>query len=270
MTADAGDPASSAIDLDGAARMADDPEVMTAVRLIHHRRRWAWTSAASLVALVTFPIVTLTAFYTTFAYAGTASNIAAVVEIALLALLLLTLVMVIAETVRLRRRGPKVLVAARSLIAGHPVPLHHQPRHVVFWLVIVALVLPAPASLPYQINGYAYAFGAGRTVTFLPRSHEQWCGRQGCSTVTDGILQTEPPVSAVWPYDVPLGHPFSVRKPAVNSLGRVQVMNGSQAAEAIVLGLFFDALAVLIILMIISQVRHRRRSSRSTVSAPTA
>jgi len=250
--------------------MADDPEVMTAVRLIHHRRRWAWTSVASLAALVAFPIVTLTAFYTTFAYTGPASDTAVVVEIALLVLLLLALVVMIAETARLHRRGPKVLVQARSLIAGHPVPLHHQPRHVVFWIVIVTLILPAPASLAYQINGYAYAFGAGRTVTFLPQSHEQWCGRQGCSTVTDGILQTDPPVSAVWPYDVRLGQPFSVRKPAVNGLGQVQVMNGSQAAEAIVLGLFFDALAVLIIIMIISHVRRRRRSTRNAGPVPAA
>jgi hypothetical protein len=250
--------------------MADDPEVKTAVRLIHHRRRWAWTSVASLVALVGFPVVTLTAFYTTFAYAGTASNIAVAVEIALLALLLLALAVMIVETVRLHRRGPEVLREARSLIAGHPVSVRHQPRHVVFWIVIVTLILPAPASLAYQINGYAYAFGVGRSVMFVPRSHEQWCGRQGCSTVTDGILQTDPPVSAVWPYDVPLGRPFFVRKPAVNGLGQVQVMNGSQAAEAIVLGLFFDALAVLIILMIISQVRRRRRSTRNARSAPAA
>jgi hypothetical protein len=249
--------------------MVDDPELMTAVRLIHHRRRWAWTSVASLVALVAFPVVILTAFYTTFAYAGTASNIAAVVEIALLALLLLALVVMIVETVRLHRRGPKVRVEARSLIAGHPVPLHRQPRHVLFWIVLVALILPAPASLPYQINGYAYAFGVGGTVTFLPQSHAQWCGKQGCSTVTDGILRTDPPVSAVWPYDVPLGQPFSVRKPTVNSLGRVQVMNGSQAAEAIVIGLFFDVLAVLIVIMIISEVRRQRRS-RNAASAPAA
>lgn len=263
MTIGAGDPAPSPVDLDSAAGMVDDPEVMTAVRLIHHRRRWAWTSIASLVALVAFPIVINTAFYATFAYAGTASDIAVVVEVAFLALLLLALVVMIVETGRLHRRGPKALVEARSLIAGHPVPLHHKPRHVMFWIVIVTLILPAPASLPYQINGYAYAFGVGGTVTFLPQSHEQWCGRQGCSTVTDGILQTDPPVSAVWPYDVPLSQPFSVRKPTVSSLGRVQVMNGSQAAEAIVLGLFFDALAVLIVLMIISQVRRHRRSSRN-------
>jgi hypothetical protein len=258
MPTDAGYPVPSSADIGGVAGVADDPEVMTAVRLIHQRRGWAWTSVASLVALVALPVVILTAFYTTFAYAGTPSDIAAVAEIALLALLILALVVVIVETVRLHRRGPKVLMEARSLIAGHPVPLHHQPRHVLFWIVIVTLILPAPASLPYQINGYAYAFGAGRTVTFLPQSHEQWCGKQGCSTVTDGILATDPPVLAVWPYDVPLGRPFSVRKPAVNSLGRVQVMNGSQAAEAIVLGLFFDALAVLIVLMIISQVRRQR------------
>lgn len=241
-----------------------------AVRLIHHRRRWAWTAVASLVAIVAFPVVTLTAFYTTFAYAGTASNVAVVVEIVLLALLLIALVTLVVETVRLHRRGPKVLVNARSLVAGHPVPLHHQPRHVLFWIMIVLLIAPAPLSVPYQINGYAYALGVGSTVTFLPQSHEQWCGRQGCSTVTDGTLLTDPPVSAVWPYNVPLGQPFSVRKPAVNSLGQVQVMNGSQAAEAIVLGLFFDVLAVLLILLIISQLRHRRRSARTTAAAATA
>lgn len=172
------------------------------------------------------------------------------------------------ETVRLHRRGPQALVQARSLVAGHPVPLHHQPRHVMFWIVIATLIVPAPASLPYQINGYAYAFGVGRTVTFLPRSHEQWCGKQGCSTVTDGILQGNPPVSAVWPYDVPLGQPFPVRKPAVNGLGQVQIMNGSQAAQAITLGLIFDALAILIVFMIISQVRHQRRTSRNAAPAP--
>jgi hypothetical protein len=247
----------------------DDPQVAATVRLLHRRRRWAWTFAASVVALVAYLIITVRFFYNAVEYAGVASDIAGVVLILLFALVLIALVMLTVDTVRLHLRKPEVQAQARSKIAGHPVPVRHQPRHVLFWAVLIILIVPAPASLPYQVNGYAYAFGAGRTVTFVPQSHEQWCGRSGCSTVTKGILLTHPPIQSTWQYNVPLGQPFAVRQPVWDGLGAVDLMNGSQAAGAIVMGLFFDVLALLIIGWIISRVRHRRRGwSRGAGAQP--
>jgi hypothetical protein len=270
MAAPAEDPAPSAFAADGPAGVGDDPRVAATVRLLHRRRRWAWTSAASLVAFVAYLLVTVNFFYNALSTAGLASDIAGVVLIALFAVVVIALVVLIVDTVRVNLRDPQVRAQARGRIAGHPVPVRHQPRHVLFWIVLVVLILPAPASLPYQVNGYAYALGAGPSVTFLPQSHEQWCGRSGCSTVTDGTLLTQPPVSAVWQYDVPLGRPFAVRQPVWDGLGSVDLMNGSQAAAAIGIGLFFDVLAVLIIGWIVLTVRHRRRSARKADLVSTA
>jgi uncharacterized membrane protein len=245
-----------------------DPETAATVHLLHRRRRWAWTFAASLIAFVAYVFVTVKFFYNALDTAGLVSDIAGVLLILLFALVLIALVVLIVETVRLHLRDPQVRAEARSRISGHPVTIRHQRHHVLFWIVLVALILPAPLSLSYQVNGYAYALGAGPTVTFLPQSHEQWCGRSGCSTVTQGTLLTQPPIHAVWPYQVKLGKPFAVREPVWDGLGSVDLMNGSQSAQAILLGVFFDVMALLSIITIIITVRYRRRSAGQ--SAPMA
>lgn len=261
MAAPAEDPAASPVPGEGVAGLDDDPQVAATVRLLHRRRRWAWTFLASLVALVAYIFVTVKFFYNALDIAGTLSDIAGVLLILLFALVAIALVVLVVETVRVHTRDQHVQAQARSRVLGHPVAVRHQPRHVLFWIVLVMLILPAVGSLPYQVNGFSYAFGVGPTVTFLPQSHEQWCGRTGCSTVTDGILLTHPAVRAVWQYNVPVGQSFAVRQPVWDGLGSVDLMNGNQAAEAIVLGLFFDVMALLAIALIIIGVRHRRRSA---------
>jgi hypothetical protein len=261
MTAPDEDRTPSSAPGEGMARLDEDRRVPATVRLLHRRRRWAWTFLASVVALVAYIVVTVRFFYNALDTAGTLSDIAGVLLILLFALVAIALVVLIVETVRVQMRDPQVRAQARGRILGHPVPVRHQPRHVLFWIVIVILILPAIGSLPYQVNGFSYAFGVGPTVTFLPQSHEQWCGRTGCSTVTDGILLSHPEVHAVWQYDVPLGQPFAVRQPVWDGLGSVDLMNGSQATEAIVLGLFFDVLAVACVFLIVVAVRRRRRSA---------
>ena len=241
-----------------------DPKVAATVHLLHRRRGWVWTLTASTVALVLYTILAVRFLSNT---TGLVNDLAGVAVILLFALVVLSLVVVIVDTVRLHRREPAVQAQARGPFSGRPVitPVQHRPRHVLFWFILVSLILPAPASLPYQVNGYAYAVGAGATVSFLPQSHEVQCGRAGCSTVTDGILVTHPPIGAVWRYNVPLGRPFPVRQPVWDGLGLVDLMNATQATEAIVLGLFFDVLAVLIVLLIIHRTLSHRRSARKAV-----
>src|SRR5215472_13941757 len=219
-----------------------DPRVAATVHLLHRRRGWAWTLGASLVAFV-------------------------------------ALTAVITDTVRLRRREPSVRAHAISRTSYHPVvahpfriPVRHRTSHVVGWVALSTFPLLTVLILPAQVDAVAYLAGAGNTVTFVPQSHELVCSRFGCSTWTDGVLQTTPPVTATWPNNVPLGQPFSVRQPWWNGWGHPDLMNGGASVAAIAGVLFLELGSVFfgvgLVHMVRRRLRHRREAPSMTTAAP--
>jgi hypothetical protein len=238
-----------------------DPRVAALVYLLYRRRGWAWTLGASLVALVAFVAIGTSLWP---GGTGAVSVISGFTVLLLLALAVVALTAVITDTVRLRRREPSVRAHAASRTSYHPVathpfrtPVRHRASHVVGWLALATFPLLTVVILPDQVNAVAYLAGAGNTVTFLPQSHELVCGRLGCDTWTDGVLQTNPPVRATWPNQVPLGQPFSVRHPWWNGWGHPDLMNGGAAGAAIAGVLFLELGSVFFGVGLVRMVRRR-------------
>jgi hypothetical protein len=261
----------------GDLRGADtDPVVAATVHLLHRRRGWSWVLASSLVAVAALVAIRASL------WAGATGALAVLSDITLILLLAVAVaavIMVITDTGRLRRRHAAVRTAATSRTSHHPVahhpfraPVHDLASHVFVWLILSIVLLVTAASLPDQVNAYAYLAGAGRSVTFLPQSQSVSCstGRGGgCSTTTDGVLETHPPVSVVWNGQVPLGQPFSVREPVWAGWTTPALMNGNTAAIGIGGGLIFDLATAGVIAGFVHMVRRARRRRRGAV-APVA
>jgi hypothetical protein len=235
--------------------------VIAVVYLLHRRRGWTWTLGASLVALVAFVAIGTSLWP---GGTGAVSVISGFTVILLLALAVVALTAVITDTVRLRRREPSVRAHGASRtsfhpVAGHPfrTPVRHRASHVVGWVALATFPVWTVVLLPNQVNAVAYLAGAGKTVTFLPQSYEQVCGRLGCSTWTDGVLQTHPPVSVTWPDQAALGQPFSVRQPWWNGWGHPDLMNGGATGAAIVAVLFVELGSVFLGVGLVRMVRRR-------------
>jgi hypothetical protein len=247
-----------------------DPRVAATVHLLHRRRGWAWTLGGSLVAFVAF-VATVTSLWPTAK--GAVAVIGGVTVILLLALAVVALTAVITDTVRLRRREPSIRAQATSRTSYHPVaaypfstPVRHRTSYVFGWVALAMFPLLTVVILPDQVNAFAYLAGAGNTVTFVPQSLFLNCGRLGCDYWTHGVLQTNPPVSATWPNQVPLGQPFSVRQPVWNGWGRPDLMNSGASGGAIAGTLFGDLGTVFVGVGLVRMVRRRLRRRREAAS----
>ncbi len=256
-----------------------DHVVAATVHLLHRRRGWSWVCSSSLVALLA--LVALRASV----WAGATGALAVVGDITLILLLavaVVAVIMVITDTGRLRRRHAAVRAAAASRTSHHPVahhpfrtPVHDLASHVFVWFILSIVLILTALSLPNQVNAYAYVAGAGKSVMFVPQSYSVSChsgrGGGGCLTATNGVLETDPPVSVAWNGQVPLGQPFQVRRPVwVISWTTPTLMNGNTAATGIGAGLIFDLGTVCVIAGFVHMVRRARRRRRGPVSAVTA
>lgn len=245
---------------DGKRSSGQSPETGNAVRLLHRRRGWAWTACVSLIGLVVYVIIGAHFFEN---LTGALGVISVIPVFALIALALTGLVVVIVDTVRLHRHEPDVRASAKAGTSHHPLYAHayrYPPRHRGSWLfglfMLFFLALPAILYLPRQVNGFAYVAGAGRQDTFVATSYHQVCGRGGCSTVTDGYLQNTG-ADVTWTGQVPLGQSFSVRDPTWDwGSGRTLISGTGDAIGVIVLSLFFDFLAGLMLLAVVMIARH--------------
>jgi len=250
-----------------------EPRVAAIVHLLHRRRGWAWTLGGSLVALVAFVAIG-TNFWPNAT--GAVGVISGSTVILLLALVVVALTAVITDTVRLRRREPSIRAHATSRTSHHPVtahpfrtPVHHRTSHVFGWVVLVTFPLLTVLILPDQVNAVAYLAGAGKTGTFLPQSYELVCSRfPPCNTWTDGVLQTNPPVTATWTNRVPLGLPFRVRQPVWDGWGHPDLMNAGAAASAITAVLFRELLTVFVGIGLVRSRLRRRREAASMTPTP--
>lgn len=255
-----------------------DHVVAATVNLLHRRRGWSWVLASSLVALLALAAIRASL------WAGASGALAVLSDVALILLLAIAVVaviMLITDTGRLRRRHADIRTAAASRTSHHPVahhpfrtPVHDLASHVFLWFILSTVLIVTALSMPDQVNAYAYMAGAGKSATFLPKSYSVLCMAHArgsrCTTATNGVLETDPPVSVAWNAQVPLGQPFQVRQPVWAGWTTPTLMNGDTAATGIVGGLIFDLAAVCVIAGFVHMVRRARRRRRGAVSTVTA
>ena len=263
------------------------PEVTATVRLLHRRRGWVWTAVGSAVAW----LVTLGLLGSLDPSAsGAAIAVPAIFVLLLTALFAVALVASIVDTVRLHRVDPDVRSRAGGHVAHHPVQAHayrYPPRHkftwVIAWVFMAILVGIGVAALPGFVDGVAYLAGAESNATFVPVSYGQQCSRSGCSTVTNGYLESGLPTSAgagsvggapdfaggtsiTWPGQVPLGQPFTVRAPLMNwGFGSTLIDGDGTAIGYIFAGVLLDGGSVLVLFaaykLVGNWLRHRRQAA---------
>jgi hypothetical protein len=244
---------------------------------MHRRHGWGWATATSFLAFC-------------FGYAaignGNAQGAAAPswfvdMTTALLVLTLVSIIVVVVYSVRLRRRPPAVRAQAAPIAARHPHgphTHHYPPRHLLTWVVrwvgMLLILVIAVVSVPALVDATAYLAGAERTVTFDPLSYQTNCDRYSCGTVTDGILETGGAgISASWQNMVPLGKPFQVREPVWRwGLGLALINSDKTAVTAIVVCLLIEGAAVLVMVKIVRLARNwqRRHRQQQTAMAPAS
>ncbi len=264
------------VTLPGSTAAESDRDVTAAVRLMHRRRGWIWTAVISVVAwLVAVGVVGSQSPNG----AGAGTDVAAILVVLLTVAAVAALVASVIDTVRLRRlrrQHPGVRQQAAQAAAHHPVRAHaygYPPRHrasfVFLWLVLLVVVGLGVAAVPAVVNSVAYLAGAGTSATFVPVSYKTVCSRYGCGTSTQGYLLTAAGhVAADWPGEVPLGKPFSVRRPVADWGFGVNLTAGKTGAILdIVLGVLLDGFSVLILVFAVRLVRRWLRHRRGAALA---
>lgn len=234
--------------------------VESEVRLLHHRRRWAWVTFASLVALVVYVIIGVEFFQD---LTGALEAVSVVPLFVFLALVPLGLIIVIVETVRLHRHEA-FLATAQGRVYRYP------PWHWLSWLLsvawVVSLVSPPLAYLPNEVDAVAYLAGAGDQVTFVPTSYHRVYTRRGSYQVTDGVV--EPGGERLtWPTKVPLHRSFAVRRPVWQSPGAFIISGTGDALVRVAMALFFNLLGALAIFVFVWSSRHRVIRRREWMTA---
>jgi hypothetical protein len=251
------------------AGTADDPAVTAAAGLLHHRHGWIWMLAVSAAGFVAAIAVTANV-----ATGGTAYLLLRLVDLLMLVVFVISLIMVIVDTARLRRYAPGVREPARAVhgSARHPVLAHphHRHRHpvayAVGWAVLAGWMVVGVLVFPRLADSVAYLAGAGGRATFMPTSSVQQCipsrGGMRCVTATNGELELDGHASAAtWPGQVPLNVPFSVREPVWRwGLGSGLITSDAGAVGTFIVCLLLDAAAVLAVYIAIRPwlIEHRR------------
>jgi hypothetical protein len=245
---------------------------------LHHRRRgWAWVAAGSAIGLAVYAWIDVSLFGRV---TGAAEALSIAPAFVLLGLVLTGLVVVIADTSRLHRADAEVRVKAKGSVSHHPLyahPYRWPPRHPGSWVAIIfmltAMTCITAYILPQEVNSWAYVVGAENQDTFNPVSYTT-CAivhPRGCHVVTEGYLsRTGAEVS--WDSQVPLGQPFTVRDPLwAWGTGRKLIDGDGTAIPYMVAGLFFDAVALLLLLVAVVILRETSpgRSQRTPVPAGT-
>jgi hypothetical protein len=242
---------------------------------LHHRRRgWAWVAVGSAIGVAVYAGIDVNLFGRV---TGTAGTLSVIPVFLLLGLVLAGLVVVIVDTSRLHRADPAVAVKAKGSVSHHPLYAHAYrwpPRHHGSWVAVLfmlaAMTCITVFLLPQEVDAWAYVVGAGNQDTFNPVSYSNCplVGR-GCHVVTDGYL-SRTGAEVNWGSQVPLGRPFSVRDPLwAWGTGRKLIDGDGSAIPDIVAGLFFDAVALLLLYVLLVIVRETspRRSQPMPVPA---
>lgn len=241
-----------------------DPRVAAALRLLHHRRAWAWILAGSVTGLAADIVAGI------FASTGAAGTVSGIALAAFIVLAVIALLVVITETSRWWFRvDPTVRAQVIGQIRHHSLAAHALRASGLWaargflWLLIAGWLAFALFLVPAVVNSVAYLAHAGPTATFVAQSHTRECGRGGCYYVTGGVLLTQPPADVTWPEDVPLGSRFPVRRPLWGIFGYSHdLLNGGDSGFTIGAGIVVDGLAGLIIALLVKEWRRKRRARR--------
>jgi hypothetical protein len=248
--------------------------VASLVRLHHRRRGWAFVAAGSVIGLAVYAGIDGSLFRHG---TGTAGTLGAIPAMVLVALAVAGITVVIADTARLRRADASALASAKGSVSHHPLYAHvyrYPPRHHGSWVAAVfmlaAMACISAYILPQEVNAWTYVAGGGQQDTFHPESYANACmARLGCSTTTEGYL-ARTGADVIWGTTVPLGQPFSVRDPLwAWGTGRNLINGDGSAISDIVAGLFFDAVALLLlyVLVVILRDTSPRRAQHIPVAA---
>ena len=256
------------------------PEVARLVRLHHRRRGWAFVAAGSVIGLAVYAGIGAHAFVS---LTGTADALSVIPVFALAGLVLAGLAVVIVDTSLIHRADAAVRVSAKGSVSHYPLYAHaHRwpPRHPASWIagvfMLVAMTSITAFYLPAEVNAWAYVVGAEHQDTFHAVSYSRNCspgnGRMpnsNCITVTEGYL-SDSGVHVTWTSQVPLGQSFGVRDPLWDfGTGRNLISGDGSAIPTIVAGLFFDAVAILLlyVLAVLMRETSPRRTQRMSVPA---
>jgi hypothetical protein len=255
----------------------DSSNVAKLVTLHHRRRGWAWVAVGSAIGLAVYAGIDVNLFGRV---TGTAETLSVIPVFVLLGLLVAGLAVVIVDTSRLHRADAAVRVRAKGSVSYHPLYAHAYrwpPRHHGSWAAVIVMLAAMTCItaylLPQEVNAWAYVAGAENQDTFNPvsYSHCPIVYRRGCHVVTEGYL-SRTGAEVNWGSQVPLGQPFSVRDPLwAWGTGRKLIDGDGSAIPDIVAGVFFDAVALLLLYVLVVIVRETspRRSQRVPVPAGT-
>jgi len=251
-------------------------DVAKLVTLHHRRRGWAWVAIGSVIGLAVYAGIDASLFAN---LTGTAEILSVIPVFVLLALVLVGLVVVIVDTSRIHRADAAVQMRAKGSVSHYPLYAHahsYPPRHHGSWVfaivVLVAMTVIALFLLPAQVNSWAYAVGAEHQDTFNPVSYGQSCTHisrfGGCHIVTEGYLSTSGE-DVTWGSQVPLGQPFSARDPLwAWGSGRTLTSGEGSAIATIIGSLFFDAVAFLLLYILLVIVRGTSSARSTRTSGP--
>ena len=258
---------------------SESSDIAKLVSLHHRRRGWAWVAISSAIGLAVFVGIDVNLFEN---LTGTAETLSVIPVFVLLALVLAGLVIVIVDTSRLHRAEASARVSAKGSVSHYPLYAHahrYPPRHHGSWVFAIVMLVAMTGItvflLPAEVNAWGYVAGAENQDTFNPVSYGQACTGVprggGCNIVTDGYL-SKSGADVNWGGQVPLGQPFSVHDPLwAWGSGRTLTSGESSAIPAIVAGLFFDGVTLVLLYVIVVVMRDRsgspRRSQRMPVPA---
>jgi hypothetical protein len=257
---------------------SESAQVAKLVTLHHRRRGWGWVAVGSAIGLAVYAAIEVSLFEN---LTGTAATLSVIPVFALLALFLVGLVDVVVDTSRLHRADAAVRASAKGSVSHYPWYAHaHRwpPRHPASWVaclfMLAAMTCVTAYILPQEVNAWAYVVGAEHQDTFNPVSYSTACatvGRRGlgqCQTVTQGYLSSSG-ARVYWSPQVPLGRPFSVRDPLwAWGTGRGLIDDDGSAIGTIAGGLFFDAVALLLLYVLVVLVRDTSPRRSQPVSVP--
>jgi hypothetical protein len=255
---------------------SESSDVASLVRLHHRRRGWAWVAAGSVIGLVVYAGIDVNLFVN---LTGTAETVSAIAVFVLLALALVGLVVVVVDTSRIHRADAGVRASAKGSVAHYPLYAHahrYPPRHLGSWLAAIFMLFAMTAItayiLPPEVNAWGYVVGAGKPDTFHPVSYSQACAPNGrfggCHIVTEGYLASSG-THVTWGSAVPLGQPVGVRDPlwAWGTGRNLDTYTGDGSAiPTILAGLFFDAVTLLLLYVLVVILRDtspRRKQPKS-------